>query len=63
MFYCLLILLSFHWLFSQLRMIGFVTWPPFILSSDRQKDGQVTKPIIAVKIISVQSNKWSTNKQ
>ena len=28
-------------------MIGFVTWPPFFV---RYKGGQVTKPIILVKI-------------
>ena len=30
-------------------MIGFVTWPPFFIPKC-YKDGQVTKPIILVKI-------------
>ena len=31
-------------------MIGFVTWPPFIIVYRYKKGGQVTKPIILVKI-------------
>ena len=31
-------------------MIGFVTWPPFLIVYRYEKGGQVTKPIILVKI-------------
>ena len=31
-------------------MIGFVTWPPYIQKMIVQKGGQVTKPIIVVKM-------------
>ena len=31
-------------LFSQCHLIGFITWPPFVLSCDAIKSGQVTKP-------------------
>ena len=31
-------------------MIGFVTWPPFLYHHLEYKGGQVTKPIIVVKM-------------
>ena len=31
-------------------MIGFVTWPPYVQKMIVQKGGQVTKPIIVVKM-------------
>ena len=45
-------------------IIGFVTWPPFCLSLIiSTKGGQVTKPIIIVKITCIWSNKRSIDKQ
>ena len=35
-------------------MIGFVTWPPLILSNVSAKDSQVIKPMIFMRTISNQ---------
>ena len=38
-------------------MIGFVICLPLVINIDREKDGQLTKPIIIVKIIVLINNK------
>ena len=62
MHYCLSVLLILDRIQVIFTIIiGFVTWPPLVLSSDRQKGGQA---IITVKItVTIRSNIRSTDKQ